>query len=213
MKMNIGFPNMEQQEETQFTVIRDLMTDASLRGDWLTLAEIAECTEFGEASISAQLRHLRKPRFGGFRVEKRRREVLASGALNRSTNHSAHDSPPNNFALNVVAEIWPDLFGDLCPGATPAAPRDVAAASPSFDLNLRAGGAHVSAPWEYRVFEQSRSRGDEFFEGSPRLAKAGNECGAGRTFGESVASAGENATDHARDGADDVANGGGFPCG
>lgn len=32
-------------------------------------------THYGEASISAQLRHLRKPQHGGFVVEKRRREV------------------------------------------------------------------------------------------------------------------------------------------
>jgi len=59
--------------ETQIAAIRDLMLEASTRGDWLTLAEIAATTGFGEASISAQLRHLRKPRFGRFRVEKQRR--------------------------------------------------------------------------------------------------------------------------------------------
>jgi hypothetical protein len=31
-------------------------------------------THYGEASISAQLRHLRKPRHGAFVVKKRRRE-------------------------------------------------------------------------------------------------------------------------------------------
>lgn len=43
------------------------------RGEWYSLAEIARATGDGEASVSAQLRHLRKPRFGGFTVEKRRR--------------------------------------------------------------------------------------------------------------------------------------------
>ena len=49
------------ENETQIEVIRDLMLDERMRGSWLTLAEIAEVTRYGEASISAQLRHLRKP--------------------------------------------------------------------------------------------------------------------------------------------------------
>lgn len=49
------------------------------RGAWLTLSEIAEATEFGEASISAQLRHLRKKEHGGCRVQKRRRQQLRLG--------------------------------------------------------------------------------------------------------------------------------------
>jgi hypothetical protein len=49
------------------------MRRAVARGAWLTLSEIAKATEFGEASISAQLRHLRKKEHGGYRVEKRRR--------------------------------------------------------------------------------------------------------------------------------------------
>lgn len=40
---------------------------------WRTLTEIELLTGYPQASISAQLRHLRKPRFGGFIVEKRRR--------------------------------------------------------------------------------------------------------------------------------------------
>lgn len=37
---------------------------------WRTLKEIANLTGDPEASISAQLRHLRKPRFGGHTVER-----------------------------------------------------------------------------------------------------------------------------------------------
>lgn len=40
---------------------------------WLTLSEIRHITGDPEASISAQIRHLRKPRFGGHVIEKRRR--------------------------------------------------------------------------------------------------------------------------------------------
>jgi len=41
--------------------------------DWFTLRELARQTGDPEASISAQLRHLRKPRFGGYTIDKRRR--------------------------------------------------------------------------------------------------------------------------------------------
>ena len=55
----------------QLERIHALMTD----GAWRTLAEIESITGDPQASISAQLRHLRKHRFGAHVVEKRRREV------------------------------------------------------------------------------------------------------------------------------------------
>ncbi len=48
-------------------------------GAWHTLNEIASETSDPEASVSAQLRHLRKPRFGSYRVNKRPRGNRASG--------------------------------------------------------------------------------------------------------------------------------------
>lgn len=53
----------------QLDRVRDLMLD----GEWRTLEEIGAATGDPVASISAQLRHLRKARFGGFLVEKRHR--------------------------------------------------------------------------------------------------------------------------------------------
>lgn len=50
----------------QILRIYDLMKDGQPR----TLGQIAEHTCDPEASISAQLRNLRKPRFGGYVVEK-----------------------------------------------------------------------------------------------------------------------------------------------
>jgi hypothetical protein len=44
--------------------------------NWRTLREIANITGDPEASISAQLRHLRKERFGGHEVE---REYVSNG--------------------------------------------------------------------------------------------------------------------------------------
>lgn len=45
-------------------------------GKWRTLKDIAQQTGDPEASVSAQLRHLRKPRFGGHTVE---REYITNG--------------------------------------------------------------------------------------------------------------------------------------
>lgn len=50
----------------QHTRIRDLMLD----GAWRTIREIAAITGDPEASVSAQLRHLRKARFGSYTVER-----------------------------------------------------------------------------------------------------------------------------------------------
>jgi len=72
--------NAFEEDDTQLAAIRELMVRAHARGVWLSLAEIAEATEFAEASISAQLRHLRKSDHGGYRVEKRQRGSTRTAA-------------------------------------------------------------------------------------------------------------------------------------
>jgi len=57
----------------QRDVLCDVMLGASQCDTWLTLDELAKLTQYPPASISAQLRHLRKPQFGGYAVEKRQR--------------------------------------------------------------------------------------------------------------------------------------------
>lgn len=64
----------------QRDVLRDVMLSANECQTWLTLEELARLTCYPPASISAQLRHLRKPRHGGFRLSKRCR-VRAESAL------------------------------------------------------------------------------------------------------------------------------------
>ena len=59
---------------TQLDVVRQVMLLAAQYESWMTLEEVARKTKFPEASISAQLRHLRKAEHGAFLVEKRRRE-------------------------------------------------------------------------------------------------------------------------------------------
>jgi hypothetical protein len=60
-------PTREERLGRQLADIWQLMHD----GRWRTLAEIEALTGHPPASISAQLRHLRKARFGGHTVNKR----------------------------------------------------------------------------------------------------------------------------------------------
>lgn len=57
----------------QRDVLCDVMLSASQCDTWLTLEELSKLTHYPPASISAQLRHLRKQEFGGYEVEKRQR--------------------------------------------------------------------------------------------------------------------------------------------
>lgn len=59
----------------QIADIYNLMNDNA----WRTLSEISQATGHGEASVSAQLRHLRKERFGSHTIEKRPRGERKSG--------------------------------------------------------------------------------------------------------------------------------------
>lgn len=51
----------------QMITVRDM----AMRWDWITLRMLAELTGYPESSISARLRDLRKPKFGGYIVERR----------------------------------------------------------------------------------------------------------------------------------------------
>jgi hypothetical protein len=61
------------QVPTQLEVLRGVVLSAGKYGSWMTLVERANKTKFPEASISEQLRHMRKPGYGAFHVDKRRR--------------------------------------------------------------------------------------------------------------------------------------------
>lgn len=60
-------PRDDPRLTSQHKRLRALMKD----GEWRTLSEIAQETGDPEASMSAQLRHLRKDRFGRHQVERR----------------------------------------------------------------------------------------------------------------------------------------------
>ena len=55
----------------QLAQVASLMRD----GQWRTLYEIAHATGCPTQSVSARLRDLRKPRFGGYTVERQRCQV------------------------------------------------------------------------------------------------------------------------------------------
>lgn len=59
----------------QITRVHGVMID----GLWRTLSEIAAATGDPEASVSAQLRHLRKERFGSYLVERQPRNDRSHG--------------------------------------------------------------------------------------------------------------------------------------
>jgi hypothetical protein len=73
-----------ERTPTQLDVLRQVMLLAAQYDSWMTLEELARKTHFPEPSISAQLRHLRKPRHGAFTVAKRRR--MGDEALRTNTH-------------------------------------------------------------------------------------------------------------------------------
>lgn len=60
----------ESRLASQLLAVRTLMVD----GVWRSLSEIEGTLGYPQASVSARLRDLRKPKFGGYRVEGRRRK-------------------------------------------------------------------------------------------------------------------------------------------
>ena len=104
MDREAAIPSLHDHDDpTQLGRIRELMLEAAGRGAWLTLTEIAEPTEFGEASVSAQLRHLRKARHGRYRVEKRRRRF--------SESEGGRMIPLWEYQVSLPSEILPSHAG------------------------------------------------------------------------------------------------------
>lgn len=56
---------------SQLIAVRDFLIS---RVEWYSLMDLGSLLKFPEASISARLRDLRKPKFGGFIVERRIRQ-------------------------------------------------------------------------------------------------------------------------------------------
>ena len=87
--------------------IKALMKD----GKWRTLNEISEVTNDPEASISAQLRHLRKKRFGSYVLEKRNRGSKERGLFEYRLLPPGSSSPHQvverrNKLREALEAIW-----------------------------------------------------------------------------------------------------------
>jgi hypothetical protein len=65
---------MKRQRRPQREILLEVLRIAAQYETWVTLEELAGKTKFSPASISALLRHLRKARYGGWTVERRRRK-------------------------------------------------------------------------------------------------------------------------------------------
>lgn len=74
-----GSDYVEQLDCKRLKTQLDRVRESMVCGTWRTLSEIEAITGDPSASISAQLRHLRKPRFGSWRVEKQRRGDPSNG--------------------------------------------------------------------------------------------------------------------------------------
>lgn len=75
-------PEFHQEDKPRLLKQHEKIRDLMLDGVWRTLNEIALLTGYPQASISAQLRHLRKARFGSFIVDRRARGNRVSGLMN-----------------------------------------------------------------------------------------------------------------------------------
>ena len=75
MKRQRHFDGITYQPELDFNRLStqlERVKALTLSSDWWTLRELADRTGASEASVSARLRDLRKQRFGGYTVERRR---------------------------------------------------------------------------------------------------------------------------------------------
>ncbi len=88
----------------QHVRIRALMLD----GWWRTLAEISEAIGAPAASVSAQLRHLRKERFGSYIVGRRKRGDRKKGLFEYRVAPPGSDpaaAVPRQKSWQVIAEL------------------------------------------------------------------------------------------------------------
>lgn len=81
-------------------------------GRWRTLQEISDLTLDPESSVSAQLRHLRKPKFGAYLVFRRPRGDRAHGLFEYHLQRAYADEAPQRelFAESVLDDLVHGFF-------------------------------------------------------------------------------------------------------
>ena len=67
-----GFTYSPEADGKRLSTLLDRVRVLMVDGHWRTLTEIVQAVGGTEASVSARLRDLRKSRFGGWEVQKRR---------------------------------------------------------------------------------------------------------------------------------------------
>ena len=100
-----------QRAPSQREILRDVMLSAAACDTWLSLDELSRMTSYPPASISAQLRHLRKERYGGYRLGKR----LRAGVKRFSpVEEPAATGPMWEYQLNMASPSGriPIMHGD-----------------------------------------------------------------------------------------------------
>ena len=70
-----------RKQRSQRETLLDVLRLAGQYNSWMTLGELAGKTKFPPASISAQLRHLRKPKYGSWKIDKRQRHSDGAAIL------------------------------------------------------------------------------------------------------------------------------------
>ncbi len=75
-------------------------------GSWQTVQEIADITNYPQASISAQLRNLRKERFGGMDVEGRYRSGTRIFEYKLNKNKTKFQTKYRE----IFSNFWNDYF-------------------------------------------------------------------------------------------------------
>ncbi len=74
-----GSDYVPKHDDKRLTTQLERVKSCMIDGNWRTLSEIESLTNAPQASVSAQLRHLKKPRFGSYILNKRSRGDRESG--------------------------------------------------------------------------------------------------------------------------------------
>lgn len=106
-------PNIDQERlSKQYNRIFSIMAD----GGWRTYKEIAALSGDPENSISAQLRHMRKPRFGSHVIERRSRDDREKGLYEYRLTVN-HDGVVQQEPQKYHGGQWHRKGGSLSDGA------------------------------------------------------------------------------------------------
>lgn len=83
-------------------------------GEWRTLREIAESTGDPESSVSAQLRHLRKPKFGAYHVFRKPRGDRGNGLYEYRLEARDRNLEPQKELLSeeILRDLTDSFFGN-----------------------------------------------------------------------------------------------------